>query len=118
MIRLPVQLEWLIERREEANYRLSRFIEPGVPQHFRRIVSDGVRRSLSAYVSDDTFLYAFDESHAILAFPLEVLKATLVQLSKPTTGYYPSAHDLAYLASIYVDEHGPLPDIRRLLTGT
>lgn len=73
-IDLQPALNWMTEKREQANYRLTRFIEPSIPDHFRFFVKAGARRSLDSYLREKTGLYVFDPDHAIIALPLRALE--------------------------------------------
>jgi hypothetical protein len=115
MIGLKEPLEWLMERREEVNYKNSKFSEPDAPEHFNFIAKNGIRRSISAYVKDSKYLYAFDPEHAILALPIEALKLLLKPKisgggDNPLLGV-----NRKYLASLYGDRAGPLTEIVSLL---
>lgn len=68
-------LEWLLRKREEANYLVPRFCEPDVPGHYESIVNLGVRRAICEYLEGAPNLLTFDEDHAIAAYPLAVLSA-------------------------------------------
>jgi hypothetical protein len=106
--------EWLINRREEANYAAGRFEDPSCPPHFGSVVRVGVRKATAGYIADHTYLYAFDPDHAMLAFPIEVLKATLahprINLVSNT-----GIDSQRFFRSIFADRSGPLVDIIALL---
>lgn len=104
-------LDWLMRRREEANYTCARFCEPNPPEHFRLIVSTGLRRSISAYMRDNTYLYAFDPQHAMLALPLEALKQVMKLFAANSLGRQIDAADLRYMASLYSDRSGPISEL-------
>jgi hypothetical protein len=108
-------LQWLMQRREEANYANARFSEPNAPKHFTLIAQEGVRRVISAYVRDDTFLYAFDPQHAILALPIEALKQVIKRSLAGGSSTTMNPDDRKYLAGLYFDKAGPLADIAALL---
>lgn len=66
-------LTWLQAERERVNYKQAKFTEPSAPPSFSVIdKSKSIRRLIAAYMADDT--YAFDPDHAILAYPIAVLK--------------------------------------------
>lgn len=71
-IGLEEPLDWLMRRREEANYT-GVFSEPLAPPHFERIHASGIRKSIEAYLDDS--LYTFDPDHAMIAFPLATIQA-------------------------------------------
>ncbi len=66
-------LTWLQNQREHINYKQARFSEPNVPLLFSIINKNkSLRTLISTYMLDN--LYAFDPDHAILAYPIAVLK--------------------------------------------
>lgn len=103
--------EWLKTRREEANYRNSRFCEPSAPKHFLKICSAGIRASLDAYASDSSYLYTFDADHAILAFPLAFIHEAQ-SLLKSTGRLALPEGDKRFLLSTLQDRKGPYPRVR------
>ncbi|MFA8599961.1 hypothetical protein QT917_009945 [Xanthomonas campestris pv. campestris] len=107
-------LEWLMQKRESVNYGIPRFSEPDPPAHFGKIASIGVRRAISAYVSDVQYLYAFDPDHAILAMPIDALKQCLV-MSKNVNIKAINEEDTSYLITLFSDSKGPLSDMAVLL---
>jgi hypothetical protein len=106
-------LDWMTHRREEANYTNAKFTEPLPPAHFLKVSQEGVRRSTSAYSKDDSFLYAFDPEHAILALPIEALKKALSLVSAKGEGV--AEEERRYLAGLYFDKAGPLSEIVSLI---
>ncbi|WP_186048275.1 hypothetical protein [Burkholderia gladioli] len=108
-------LDWLMKRREEVNYTSPRFSEPNAPAHLDLIARTGVRKSVSAYLKDNSFLYAFDPQHAILAFPIEALKLVLKSKTTGGAGIILANSDRKYLASLYVDKTGPLAEAVNLI---
>jgi hypothetical protein len=64
--------DWLTTRREDANYNLARFIEPGESKYFPYLKKAGVRKLCVQYLQDNSL--AFDPDHALVAYPLLVLK--------------------------------------------
>ncbi|GAB1141634.1 MAG: hypothetical protein Sw2PiBPW_00660 [Shewanella algae] len=69
--------DWLTYLREYSNYKNPRFCEPNIPSHFTRIDSMNLKNALIAYNQDKNYLYAFDKDHAIIAYPLEIIKSVL-----------------------------------------
>ena len=67
-------LQWKMEKRIQANYSNSRFCEPEAPEHYEQIARLGVRRAITAYLDPSFAMLAFDRDHAIVAFPLTVLR--------------------------------------------
>ncbi|MCA1939485.1 MAG: HEPN domain-containing protein [Caenispirillum bisanense] len=98
-------LKWMQKMREKFNYKDAKFCEPSVPECFHRIVRVGVRKSLSAYMADRAYMYAFDRDHAIVAYPLEVLK--WLRLQRPCSDWLDEP-DLGQVRRFLSDRHGPL----------
>jgi hypothetical protein len=73
-------LEWLTSRREEANYKQGRFLDPDVPAHFVQVTQLGFRRAINAYLAEPSLLYVFDADHAMVAFPLATLMRVRAEL--------------------------------------
>ncbi|ENS4969443.1 hypothetical protein ACE1GQ_001667 [Vibrio fluvialis] len=71
--------KWFIDLREKANYKLGKYTEPDVPVYFKKIVDTGIEACFKQYIADDSYSFAFDIDHASVAFPIEVLKLTLVR---------------------------------------
>ena len=100
--------EWFMRLREEANYG-GRFYEPLCPPHFAAILANGIRRSVSAYVTDR--LFAFDEDHAALAYPLHALMEARSRTN-------PMDDDSAdFIKARAKDASGPLYELIGKLTG-
>ncbi len=74
--------EWMKRLRETFNYKNCGFPEPQVPEEFSKAHSLGLLSVLNAYFKDQDHYYAFDEDHAVIAYPLEFLKATISGLSQ------------------------------------
>lgn len=106
--------EWLVARREAANYTITKFSEPHAPVHFKFIEPLGVRRLVNNYVVDTTHLYTFDPDHAMLAFPIAALRLVLGELKVSRNGSLPT-DEMAFLASLVFDRSGPLAELRKLL---
>jgi hypothetical protein len=70
-IDLTSPLVWLMNRREEVNYRFSRFTEPMTPRYFKFAVAEDLRKLLTTYTSND--VYVFDPDHAMVAFPFRLM---------------------------------------------
>lgn len=101
-------LAWLMQRREDVNYSNSRFSEPDAPEHFTFVQKEGVRRPLSAHVRDESYLYAFDPQHAMLALPIQALKLALIAKGG---GSPLNAADQKYVSGLYFDKAGPIAEL-------
>lgn len=113
-IDLEDPLEWLMERREEANYKNARFCEPNIPPHFKKIVDFGLRQSLKEYILDNSGLYVFDPDHAILAYPLKTLQILYAKIVSPG-GFTFRDDEVSYLCQLFSDQHGPIPEMSNII---
>lgn len=113
-IALQQPFEWLRSRREDANYGLARCYEPLVPDHFKRIVAMGVRKSVAAYLHPSGDAYVFDPDHAMLCFPLRLWQTVLTE-SRAAGFPDPFTPGQEFLGGSFRDNAGPLPDLRNLL---
>lgn len=108
-------LDWLLQRREEANYIQPRFTEPDPPSHFLSVEREGLRKLLNAYARDATSVYTFDEDHAMLAFPIRLLslvaKTFRARSREPLT-----ASDLAFLRQKCRDASGTISHLIQLFS--
>jgi hypothetical protein len=106
-------LQWLYDRRLEANYTNSGFGEPEAPSHFERISSMGVRRAVEAYMADGAS-HQFDADHSMLALPLLALKLAHEKLV--TNGREIQEEGDRFLKTVaFKDGSGPIPRLRALL---
>ena len=103
-----------MDLRDEANYKNARFIEPNIPPHFVKIVNGSIRLACQSYLSDNTGLYAFDHEHAILAYPLEVIKWTLKLSHERRQPPYKS-DDMPFLRELLSDKNGPMSYFLRIM---
>ncbi len=103
-------LDWIIDKREEANYKNAKFIEPEIPNYFKKIVNLGVRRVIKEYLLDNSCLYSFDSDHAILAYPLKVVQIAYNQIHQIDRSLF-QKDDVKYLCKLFNDQHGPIPEI-------
>lgn len=97
--------QWMMHKREEANYKRARFIEPNCPDEFTRVASGEIRRFLDAYCQDDT--YAFDKDHAILSFPIYCLSYAIRNMSS-NSSYTLEDIDLTHTDGYFLDKKGPI----------
>jgi hypothetical protein len=106
-------VEWVREWREEANYWHSRLFEPGVPDQMRMVHQNGIRKLVTAYVSD-LLAFAFDPDHAIIAYPMLVWEKLKEQILAKS-GTVLEDEEQSYLRSLFVDNAGTLTAMRVLL---
>jgi hypothetical protein len=107
-------LEWLMEKREQANYKIAKFSEPQVPKHFEKIINSGLRRAIHDYLTDSLNLYLFQPDHAILAYPLKTIQITYNKIL--ATGNMAFVEDeLKYLCQLFHDDKGQISDMYNFL---
>lgn len=108
-------LDWLTNLREDANYKIARFIEPNIPKHFITLSQIGIRRACQAYLSDKTAIYLFDPDHAILAYPLELLERTFSEFKVHNLSAQ-KKEDMAFMQALFSDEKGPMAHVLKLFS--
>ena len=113
-IALEDPLNWLVNKREEANYRNAKFCEPNVPKHFEKIINYGLRQSIKEYLLDSSDLYIFDPDHAILAYPLRSLQLVYEKMLT-VPNFHLKDDEVNYLCQLFRDQKGPIPEMYDLL---
>lgn len=108
-------LKWLMDLREDANYRNARFIEPNIPQHFIKLSKNGIRKSCQAYLCDKSALYLFDPDHAILAYPLSFIERTFLEFQGSGLSVQ-KKDDMSFIQELFSDEKGPLSILMEFLS--
>lgn len=108
-------LDWLMNKREEANYRLAKFKEPNVPEHFQKIVDLDVRQALTAYLQDSSKIYLFDPDHAMVSYPLTTLQYAYDKLRGFNNLNFTDS-EIRYLCSLFRDNRGPIPEAHKMIT--
>lgn len=106
MIEFRRPFDWMMDRREEVNYKNVRFSEPLVPDFFRGVIKSSMRLTVAAYVNDVSSTYAFDPDHAILALPIKVLSIAARSIVETNPKLKFSEEDQAYIFSLFRDQHG------------
>ena len=66
--------EWLINLREEVNYRNAKFADPIVPRCFSQVDIQTIPRCLDIYNRDINNYFSFDPDHAIISFPVACMR--------------------------------------------
>ena len=86
-IDLEDAVDWLMHKREAANYARGRFSEPECSSELAQVARNGLRKTLNAYVADTSFSYVFDPDHAMVAYPLRALQlvGTVLAARGPAT---------------------------------
>ncbi len=107
-------MDWLMERREEANYKDARFIEPEVSDYFKKAVEAGIRSSTQEYLGPDGMFLMFDPDHAALAYPLRLCVRSL-EICKQMGIWRLSRDQASNLKKLFADQDGPLASICNLL---
>lgn len=106
--------DWLMQRREEANYGSARFGDPQCPSHFSIIARNGIRRTLTSYIDDTTYLYAFDPDHAMLALPIEALKLAITNPGLDLRANI-GVDTQRFFKELFADKAGSMPTMLHLL---
>lgn len=106
--------EWLMDRREDANYKLGRFSEPTVPTHFEFLEKTGIRKALQMYLHRDNEMLAFQPEHAMIAYPFLALRYAKHEFEALHVDPL-SADDRATLSPHCRDASGYLTDLVRFL---
>lgn len=107
--------EWFMSAREDANYNISRFTEPGDSPYFSILKKNSPRRLCVEYLRDDTF--AFDPDHAALAYPLFILKH-ISSLGVRGASCIQNEEENAAYESYFADRFGrlqPMLDIKKAI---
>lgn len=110
-----VPFDWLMKQREDANYRVPRFVEPTENALFRFVRKFGVRKLCIQYLEDDTF--AFDPDHAVFAYPLYLLKH-IRKLGVSGRSCVENSDDDSAYEAYFSDRFGPvsaLLDLKRAI---
>jgi hypothetical protein len=78
--------EWMMELRNQVNYQERLFHEPHL-KHFPESLFnyDLIKGQIEMYLSDDTLVYCFDETHCCIAAPIKLLSIVKDEL----TNFYP-----------------------------
>jgi uncharacterized protein (UPF0332 family) len=100
--------EWLMDQREEANYRKTRFVEPDEAERFKIVSERGVRKILQEYLADDSHLFTFDPDHAMMAYPLQLWRYALAATASVPPASRLQTEAARYLGTLLRDHDGPL----------
>lgn len=107
--------DWLMQKREDTNYKTARFVEPNDNPIFKYANMHGIRRLCSEYINDDSF--AFDPDHAILAYPFFLLNH-IKRLGVRGNSCVYSHEENRHYEGYFCDKFGtikPLLDLKRSL---
>ncbi len=101
-------------KREEANYKVAKFQEPNVPEHFQKFTDLGIRQALTTYIQDSSNIYLFDADYAIVAYPLKILQYAYDKM-KTFDNLNLTDGEISYLCSLFKDNHGLIPEIHKMI---
>ena len=107
-------VEWLMSKREEANYIQAKFAEPRAPKHVSRIMESGIRLAINAYLESGEESLMFDPDHAILAYPVRLVRWMIGEV-KESGNWEASREEDQYLRKLFRDKSGPLPQLYSML---
>lgn len=114
MLSQPIELEdpvnWLMKRREDANYKIARFTEPCIPKHFIKLVDFGVRESCQAYLSDKSGRYMFDPDHAMVAYPISLIDRAFSEFHNENLSVQ-NNDSISFLNGVFSDKKGPFSSL-------
>lgn len=105
--------EWLMSKREQANYKNGRFTEPGTPIIFDKS-SSGLQALINEYIVDTQKTYCFDKDHAVLALPLEIIKEASHKLLSNTNFRFGQS-DVRYLKKLLKISGKPVVEFQALI---
>jgi hypothetical protein len=109
-------LNWMIDRREDSNYKNGCFPDPNMPDHFKGVTKSTMRLTLDAYIKDDGMTYGFDPDHAILAMPILTFRKAMEALKAVNaTGRF-SDPQSDYLKELFRDKNGPISPAKALFS--
>ena len=114
-IGLEKPFDWMMDRREEVNYKNAKFQEPAAPIFFKKAASENIRHLLSAYINDNGTTFAFDPDHAILALPIAAIQAAKIAFAALTPPARLTSEETIFLVGLFRDRHGEMPGARGLL---
>ncbi|WP_234191977.1 hypothetical protein [Pseudacidovorax sp. NFM-22] len=115
LIGTDTPFDWIMDRREEVNYKIAKFREPEAPTCFKKIASENLRRLLPAYINDSSATFAFDPEHAILALPIAAIQTAKAAFAAKVPPTSLTAGDASFLAGLFRDRHGQILAARDLL---
>jgi hypothetical protein len=115
LIGVDKPFDWMMDRREEVNYKNAKFHEPAAPLFFKKIASENIRHLLLAYIKDNSASFAFDPDHAILALPIAAIQAAKVSFAAKIPPAVMTDDDVKFLVGLFRDRHGEMPGARLLL---
>ena len=81
MINEKVVYVWLMELRNQVNYRERDFTEPAGKYFVPNILNQSkIKNQIEEYLTDTSYVYCFDEDHSALATPLKLAQIVRNQL--------------------------------------
>jgi len=107
--------QWLMDQRELANYKNGRFSEPDVPVIFEKC-NIGLQNLISAYLADNIYGYCFDNDHAMLALPLEIIKKACESIKNNVVFRF-NQSDAIYLKKLLRINSKPVGAFQDLIDG-
>jgi hypothetical protein len=114
LIGIHKPFDWMMDRREEINYKNAKFYEPVAPLFFKKIASGNIRQLLDAYVKDSGSAFAFDPDHAILALPITAIQTAKTAFAAMIPPVVLAEDDMKFLAGLFRDRYGEMPGARML----
>lgn len=103
-------LDWLEEKRNNANYKNIRFLEPDIPSHMKAIFILGIRKATLGYLNESSEHLIFDPDHSIISLPLYMLKKTREELNRIETETF-TDEEVSWIKKIFKDQSGQISHI-------
>ena len=106
-------LDWIEEQRNYVNYQSGKFYEPELMDHFRTIATLDLRQMINQYLGDSVPIFAFDQDHAVLAYPILVLREISDMFSGAKLSKQLTAPQQNALQKFCRDSNGPIQALLR-----
>lgn len=119
MLSQPIELkdpiDWLMNLRENANYKIARFAEPEVPKYFMKVKKFGVRRACEEYISDTSTLHLFDPDHAMVAYPISLIRRAFSEFQRENLSIQ-KKESKSFLNELFSDKKGAFSSLLQVLS--
>lgn len=107
-----VPYSWMMNCRNQINYRQREFYDPEPPEFLKVIAamvdSIGIDQLITEYIDDPKFLYCFQEDHACLALPIKRFLLTKNDIIKAIGSFVLPSNKHRLLSSLLVGNSEPL----------
>lgn len=104
LIDMSKPLNWLMNQRENSNYKNARFLEPETPEIYKKIIIN-MRNNIEGYIKNENYLYTFDKDHSILSLPIHIVIEAIDAYSSLMTSHI-TADEATFLSSLFNEIDG------------